>query len=81
MNKPVHIANDKVRMADEEGGVSIENFDPTKYLSNAAGQTEEVIEDLFEPPLEDILMSRTLWPEVQKLYGHAFEIFALAITY
>ncbi|PGH14446.1 hypothetical protein AJ79_03089 [Helicocarpus griseus UAMH5409] len=37
--------------------------------------------DLPQPPLEDHLSKYTLWPEHEKLYGHGYEISALATSH
>ncbi|ESZ91218.1 hypothetical protein SBOR_8392 [Sclerotinia borealis F-4128] len=37
--------------------------------------------DFSHPPLEDQLSRHTLWPETEKLYGHGYEISALATSH
>ncbi|XP_058798401.1 elongator complex protein 2 [Phymastichus coffea] len=34
-----------------------------------------------EPPVEEDIVRYTLWPELQKLYGHGYEIFSIAARY
>lgn len=36
--------------------------------------------DLFAPPQEETLIQNTLWPELKKLYGHGYEVFAIAAS-
>lgn len=37
--------------------------------------------EIDHPPLEDSLSRHTLWPEVEKLYGHGYEISCLAVSH
>lgn len=36
--------------------------------------------EMKTPPTEEYLMQNTLWPEMQKLYAHGYEIYSLAAT-
>ena len=41
---------------------------------------ETSIENIDEPPTEDLLARHTLWPEREKLYGHGYEISDAAMS-
>jgi len=78
MNKPISINEE-----GEEGNPA--TFKPEEFLSNkTATEQQQIAETTFlaknEPPQEHFLGNFGLWPEMQKMYGHAFEVQCLAIT-
>ena len=70
-NKAVYGDSDaKGKRADEES----EQFGAADVNRLPAFSATE----LCSPPYEEDLLQNTLWPETQKLYGHGYELFALA---
>ena len=60
MNKPMIITQSRVDDEFEGGGTGLD-FDPISFLSTKKADT--IIGNIIEPPVEDVLMSKTLWPE------------------
>ena len=54
---------------EEHGEISGVRDDEFRVLS-----LDGSVEDIDEPPPEDLLARHTLWPEQEKLYGHGYEI-------
>ena len=57
------------------------------FYSNAKTEAEEkalldleIPFDYLSPPHEDYLVKHTLWPELNKMYGHGYELVSVAVS-
>uniref|UniRef100_A0A9J7Z3Q9 Elongator complex protein 2 n=1 Tax=Cyprinus carpio carpio TaxID=630221 RepID=A0A9J7Z3Q9_CYPCA len=72
------LSNKAVFQGDLTSQSSQQDSEDFNSLSNQYKESYFQPLKLTEPPTEDDLLQNTLWPEVQKLYGHGFEMFCLA---
>lgn len=80
MNKPT--MPQKSQKADEEAaGASLGGFQPD-VLTNQQDTTDEIIEETDSEIMlsEEFIMNKTRWPERNKLYGHAYELYCIAAS-
>ncbi|OAA54207.1 RNA polymerase II Elongator subunit [Cordyceps fumosorosea ARSEF 2679] len=56
-----------------------EAMDPASIVKKS--QLDPAAEEDVRPPTEDVLSRGTLWPEVEKLYGHGYELSCLAASH
>ena len=70
---------------------SVDDEEPSNPLLNGGSEDREAVDpasvvhkstlDFGHAPLEDHLSRHLLWPETEKLYGHGYEISALAASH
>jgi elongator complex protein 2 len=73
------LSNKAITAVDDESNSKVEEthgevVDPSSVFHRSAL-------DIDHPPLEDHLSKHLLWPETQKLYGHGYEISAVAVSH
>lgn len=68
----------------EQEGVTLneegEEDEEDDGFNTAHESTISILSKLKTPPLEDHLQRHTLWPEVDKLYGHGYEIVSVDVS-
>jgi len=72
-NKAIEDADNEEHEVDGDA-----NAEPASVVTTAS---QDQTSDFEHPPFEDQLARRTLWPEREKLYGHGYEISAVAASH
>lgn len=73
------LSNKAIQAIDEEDSVGNVDDDETEVVDPASIVRKSTLE-FNHPPFEDHLARHLLWPETEKLYGHGYEISALAVS-
>lgn len=80
-NIPVLGLSNKAIETAEDDTVIAHGDDPEGEAVDATASIFKTTSAIEHPPLEDQLSRHMLWPEVEKLYGHGYEISAVAASH
>ncbi|KKY39541.1 putative wd domain-containing protein [Diaporthe ampelina] len=85
-NMPVLGLSNKATVEAEDEDAAVEaaratNPEADRSAVDPASIVRRSALDAAHPPLEESLSRHTLWPEVEKLYGHGYEISCLAASH
>jgi elongator complex protein 2 len=77
---PVLGLSNKAANEQLEAGDMFQQQQDMEENAEANTPKEDILESLTSPPLEDHLQRYTLFPEIEKLYGHGYEITCCATS-
>lgn len=81
-NMPVlGLSNKATVETDEASEAAVVNPEVDRSAVDPATIVRSSALDITHPPFEESLSRHTLWPEIEKLYGHGYEISCLAASH
>lgn len=81
-NMPVlGLSNKAIEAIDDDLEIEATNPEQDREALDPGSTVRKSVLDIDHPPFEDSLSRHTLWPEMEKLYGHGYEISCLAVSH
>ncbi|KAI0138408.1 WD domain-containing protein [Pestalotiopsis sp. NC0098] len=81
-NMPVlGLSNKAIEAVDDETEVEAVNPEKDREALDPGSTVRKSVLEIDHPPFEDSLSRHTLWPEMEKLYGHGYELSSLAVSH
>ncbi|KAM7184830.1 Elongator complex protein 2 [Rhypophila sp. PSN 637] len=80
-NKAIDVMLDDDADLSAQPGVDTGHSNSDREALDPASMVRKSALEIDHPPFEESLSRHTLWPEVEKLYGHGYEISCLAASH